>query len=162
MPIEDVDCELLHRFTLADDGRMRTLAASGVRFNKRYYAGEWMHGEAEMGVKVCVRFIPHHDHEIEVFDAEWGRNLGPAHPSDAATEEQRRAHRRRKTAEKRRLARAMPAVRGDVDVAHGQGLELLALVDGKEVLGVALDGRDPDFQRNEVFDGLYARGVWSW
>ncbi|MER6686341.1 Mu transposase C-terminal domain-containing protein [Streptomyces olivaceoviridis] len=108
-PIEDVDRDLLHRFTLADDGRTRTLTASGVRWGNRYYAGEWMHGEAEVGRKVRVRFIPHHDHEIEVFDAVSGKYLGPAHPSDAATDEQRRAHRRRKAAEKRRLARAMSA-----------------------------------------------------
>lgn len=108
-PIEDVDRELLHRYTLADDGRVRTLTASGVRFNKRYYVGEWMHGEAEVGLKVRVRFIPHHDHEIEVFDAVSGKYLGSAHPSDAASDEQRRAHRRRKSAEKRRLARAMSA-----------------------------------------------------
>ncbi|MEY9997636.1 transposase InsO family protein [Streptomyces sp. V4I8] len=36
-PIEDVDRELLHRYTLADDGRTRTLTTSGVRFNERYY-----------------------------------------------------------------------------------------------------------------------------
>ncbi|WP_329256689.1 Mu transposase C-terminal domain-containing protein [Streptomyces pseudovenezuelae] len=108
-PIEDVDRELLHRYTLADDGRMRTLTASGVRWGKRYYVGEWMHGEAEAGMKVRVRFIPHHDHEIEVFDAVSGKYLGPAHPSDAATDEQRRAHRRRKAAEKRRLAKALAA-----------------------------------------------------
>lgn len=108
-PIKDVDRELLHRFTLADDGRMRTLTASGVRFNNRYYVGEWMHGEAEVGLKVRVRFIPHHDHEIEVFEAASGKYLGPAHPSDAVTGEQRRAHRRRKAAQKRRLARALSA-----------------------------------------------------
>ncbi|MEY9997638.1 hypothetical protein ABIE67_009757 [Streptomyces sp. V4I8] len=68
-----------------------------------------MHGQAEAGCKVRVRFIPHHDHEIEVFDAVSGKYLGPAHPSDAATDDQRRAHRRRKAAEKRRLARALSA-----------------------------------------------------
>ncbi|MCC3777451.1 Mu transposase C-terminal domain-containing protein [Streptomyces sp. UNOB3_S3] len=108
-PIEDVDRALLHRYTLADDGRTRTLTASGVRFNKRYYVGEWMHGEAQAGCKVRVRFIPHHDHEIEVYDAASGKYLGPAHPSDAATPEQRRAHRRRKASEKRRLAKALAA-----------------------------------------------------
>ncbi|WP_406190243.1 Mu transposase C-terminal domain-containing protein [Streptomyces sp. NBC_01017] len=108
-PVEDVDRCLLHRFTLADDGRIRTLTASGVRFNKRYYVGEWMHGEAEVGCKVRIRFIPHHDHEIEVFEAASGKYLGPAHPCDEATDTQRRAHRRRKAAEKRRLARAMSA-----------------------------------------------------
>ncbi|MEU2871633.1 Mu transposase C-terminal domain-containing protein [Streptomyces olivoreticuli] len=108
-PVEDVDRELLHRYTLADDGRTRTLTASGVRFNNRYYVGEWMHGRAETGMKVCVRFIPHHDHEIEVFDAVSGKHLGPAHLADAATPEQRRAHRRRKAAEKRRLVKALAA-----------------------------------------------------
>ncbi|MEN8656339.1 transposase [Streptomyces sp. 21So2-11] len=108
-PIEDVQPHLLHRFTLADDGRTRTLTASGVRWNNRYYVGEWMHGGADAGTKVTIRYIPHHDHEIEVFDAASGRYLGPAHLADAATAEQRKAHRRRKDAEKRRLARALSA-----------------------------------------------------
>ncbi|WP_443058246.1 transposase [Streptomyces sp. NBC_00820] len=108
-PIEDVDRELLRRYTLADDGRLRTLTASGVRWAGRYYVGEWMHGGAEVGTKVRIRFIPHHDHEIEVFDASSNRYLGPAHPSDEATPAQRRAHRRSKDAEKRRLARALAA-----------------------------------------------------
>ncbi|MEV6319259.1 Mu transposase C-terminal domain-containing protein [Streptomyces sp. NPDC051776] len=108
-PIEDVDRDLLRRFTLADDGRVRTLTASGVRWKNRYYVGEWMHGGAEVGTKVHIRFIPHHDHEIEVFDAASGKHLGPAHLADEATVEQRKAHRRRKDAEKGRLARALSA-----------------------------------------------------
>ncbi|MFD4577933.1 Mu transposase C-terminal domain-containing protein [Streptomyces sp. NPDC058417] len=108
-PIEDVRPHLLHRFTLAGDGRTRTLTASGVRWNNRYYVGEWMHGGADAGTKVTIRYIPHHDHEIEVFDAASGGYLGPAHLADTATAEQRRAHRRRKDAEKRRLARALSA-----------------------------------------------------
>lgn len=35
-PIEDVDPGLLYRFTLADDGRIRTLTTSGVRWRNRY------------------------------------------------------------------------------------------------------------------------------
>lgn len=108
-PVEDVDRDLLYRFTLADDGRVCTLTTSGVRWGNRYYVGEWMHGAADAGTKVHIRYIPHHDHEIEVFDAASGRHLGPAHLADAATPEQRRAHRRRKDAEKRRLARALAA-----------------------------------------------------
>lgn len=108
-PVEDVDPGLLYRYTLADDGRMRTLTTSGVRWAGRYYVGEWMHGGADVGTKVHIRYIPHHDHEIEVFDAASGKHLGPAHLADAATVEQRRAHRRRKEAEKRRLARAPAA-----------------------------------------------------
>ncbi|MGW3660844.1 Mu transposase C-terminal domain-containing protein [Streptomyces sp. NPDC005151] len=108
-PVEDVDPGLLYRYTLADDGRTRTLTTSVVRWNNRYYVGEWMHGGADVGTKVHIRYIPHHDHEIEVFDAVSGKHLGPAHLADAATPEQRRAHRRRKEAEKRRLARALAA-----------------------------------------------------
>ncbi|MGW2513937.1 transposase [Streptomyces scopuliridis] len=108
-PIEDVDPGLLHRYTLADDGRTRTLTTSGVRWNNQYYVGQWMHGGADAGTKVHIRFIPHHDHEIEVFDAASGKYLGPAHLADEATTEQRRAHRRRKEAEKRLLARALAA-----------------------------------------------------
>ncbi|MFD8566645.1 Mu transposase C-terminal domain-containing protein [Streptomyces sp. NPDC059639] len=108
-PVEDVDPGLLHRFTLADDGRTRTLTASGVRWHNRYYVGEWMHGMADAGMKVRIRYVPHHDHEIEVFAAVDDAYLGSAHRADEATEEQRRAHRRRKDVEKRRLVRALAA-----------------------------------------------------
>ncbi|WP_415954512.1 Mu transposase C-terminal domain-containing protein [Streptomyces sp. KLOTTS4A1] len=106
-PIHDVDRSLLWAFTLEDDGRIRTLTTSGVRFNNRYYVGEWMAGDADAGTKVRVRCLPHHDHEIEVFDAATGKHLGTAHLAGAATDAQRRALRRSKDAEKRRLARAL-------------------------------------------------------
>ncbi|TFV30108.1 hypothetical protein E4K10_48010 [Streptomyces sp. T1317-0309] len=107
-PIRDVDHRLLWAFTLEDDGRTRTLTTSGVRWNNRYYVGEWMSGGADAGTKVRVRYLPHHDDEIEVFDATTGKHLGTAHLADAATDEQRRALRRSKEAEeKRRLARAL-------------------------------------------------------
>lgn len=50
-PLEDVDPCLLHRYTLADDGRTRTLTTSGVRWRNRYYVGEWMHGGADAGTR---------------------------------------------------------------------------------------------------------------
>ncbi|MGP3634498.1 Mu transposase C-terminal domain-containing protein [Streptomyces sp. 24-1644] len=108
-PVEDVDRALLRRFTLADDGRVRTLTASGVRWAGRYYVGQWMHGGADAGTKVRIRYVPHHDHEIEVFGAADDTYLGLAHLADEATAEQRKAHRRRKDAEKRRLTRALAA-----------------------------------------------------
>ncbi|MFK8906242.1 Mu transposase C-terminal domain-containing protein [Streptomyces sp. YS-3] len=136
-PIEDVDRELLYRYTLADDGRMRTLTASGVRWQNRYYVGEWMHGDADAGTKVRIRYIPHHDHEIEVFDVAGGKYLGPAHLADAATPEQRRAHRRRKGAEKRRLVRALSAASEHTrtryaavtEAQHPERLEVLTTAD---------------------------------
>ncbi|WP_453849083.1 Mu transposase C-terminal domain-containing protein [Streptomyces violascens] len=106
-PVEDVDAGLLWAFTLEDDGRVRTLTASGVRWRNRYYVGEWMHGLGRMRVR--VRFVPHHDHEIEVFDAATGTHLGPAFLADAATREQRLALRRARDAERRRLVKALAA-----------------------------------------------------
>ncbi|UXY33152.1 Mu transposase C-terminal domain-containing protein (plasmid) [Streptomyces sp. HUAS TT20] len=108
-PVEDVDAHLLWAFTLEDDGRVRTLTACGVRWRSRYYVGEWMTGRADAGTKVRIRYIPHHDHEIEVFDAASGRHLGTAHLADAASADQRRAVRQSREAEKRRLARALSA-----------------------------------------------------
>ncbi|TFV34203.1 hypothetical protein E4K10_45580 [Streptomyces sp. T1317-0309] len=47
-----MDHRLLWAFTLEDDGRTRTLTTSGVRWNNRYYVGEWMSGGADAGTKV--------------------------------------------------------------------------------------------------------------
>ncbi|MFJ8825510.1 Mu transposase C-terminal domain-containing protein [Streptomyces sp. NPDC102467] len=57
-PIEGVAPDLLHRFTLADDGRTRTLTPSGVRWHGRYYIGPWMTGRAHAGTKVRIRYTP--------------------------------------------------------------------------------------------------------
>lgn len=104
-PIEDVPADLLWAFTLEDDGRTRTLTTKGVRWRGRDYVAPWMHGRD--GTRVRVRFIPHHDHEIEVFDAATAAHLGPAHLADEATPAQRAALRRAKDAERRALARAL-------------------------------------------------------
>ncbi|MGW1090945.1 Mu transposase C-terminal domain-containing protein [Streptomyces sp. NPDC002596] len=108
-PIQDADPGLLWAFTLEGGGRARALTSSGVRWRGRYYIGEWMQGLADAGLRVTVRYLPHHDHEIEVFDAGTDAYLGPAHLADEATAEQRAALRRSRTAEKRRLARALAA-----------------------------------------------------
>ena len=53
-------------FTLERRRRTRTLTSHGVRFRNRDYVAAWMTGQA--GREVTVRFMPHHDHRIEVFD----------------------------------------------------------------------------------------------
>lgn len=106
-PIEDVPPGLLWSFTLEDDGRTRVLTTKGVHWRGRYYVGPWMHGMDD--TRVRVRFIPHHDHEIEVFDAATGTHLGSAHLANAATPAQRAALRRAKAAERRKMARALAA-----------------------------------------------------
>ncbi|MFF0629946.1 Mu transposase C-terminal domain-containing protein [Streptomyces sp. NPDC004296] len=53
----------------------RTLTTRGVRFKRRDYVGPWMTGQT--GIQVRVRFLPHHDHQIEVYHAATGRCLDP-------------------------------------------------------------------------------------
>ncbi|MFJ5546508.1 Mu transposase C-terminal domain-containing protein [Streptomyces sp. NPDC093225] len=100
-PISDVPVADLALFTLEDDGRTHTLTTSGVRWRRRDYLAEWMVGHT--GTKVVIRYLPHHDDQIEVFDALTGRHLGPAFLAEAATGEQIRAVRAARTAAARRL-----------------------------------------------------------
>ncbi|MFJ8165608.1 Mu transposase C-terminal domain-containing protein [Streptomyces sp. NPDC096136] len=87
--VEDVDEERLAFFALEDDGRIRKISTSGVRWRRRFYIAPWMVGH--VGTKVRLRYLPHFDGRIEVFSTEgWGRHLGTAHLAEAATLEERR------------------------------------------------------------------------
>jgi putative transposase len=66
-----------------------------------------MTGQA--GIQVRIRFMPHHDHRIEVYHAATGRYLGPADLADQATEEQLSAVRRARAARTRRLKKDLEA-----------------------------------------------------
>ncbi|MCX4704340.1 hypothetical protein [Streptomyces sp. NBC_01373] len=66
-----------------------------------------MTGQA--GIRVRVRFMPHHDHRIEVYHAATGRYLGPADLADRATDEQISAVRRARAARARRLKKGLEA-----------------------------------------------------
>ncbi|MFI2025360.1 Mu transposase C-terminal domain-containing protein [Streptomyces olivaceoviridis] len=105
-PLRDVPAADLWTFTLEDAGT-RTLTTCGIRFRKRDYVGAWMTGQA--GIRVRVRFMPHHDHRIEVYHAATGRYLGPADLADQATEEQVSAVRRARAARSRRLKKDLEA-----------------------------------------------------
>ncbi|MFF4174248.1 Mu transposase C-terminal domain-containing protein [Streptomyces sp. NPDC001744] len=105
-PLRDVPAADLWTFTLEDAGT-RTLTSRGIRFKNRDYVGAWMTGKA--GIQVRVRFMPHHDHRIEVYHATTGRYLGPADLADQATEEQRRAVRKTRAARARRLKKDLEA-----------------------------------------------------
>ncbi|MFF7258546.1 Mu transposase C-terminal domain-containing protein [Streptomyces microflavus] len=105
-PLRDVLAADLWTFTLEDAGT-RTLTTRGIRFRKRDYVGPWMTGQA--GIRVRVRFMPHHDHRIEVYHATTGRYLGPADLADQATEEQVSAVRRARAARARRLKKDLEA-----------------------------------------------------
>ncbi|MDF4254594.1 Mu transposase C-terminal domain-containing protein [Streptomyces sp. WMMB303] len=89
-PIEDVDEEQLAFFALEDDGRVRKISTSGVRWRRRFYIAPWMVGH--VGTRVRLRYLPHYDGQIEVFSAEQpGRHLGTAYLAEQATLQQRRA-----------------------------------------------------------------------
>lgn len=105
-PLRDVPAADLWTFTLEDAGT-RTLTTRGVRFKRRDYVGPWMTGQA--GIQVRVRFMPHHDHRIEVYHAATGRYLGPADLADQATEEQVSAVRKARAARTRRLKKDLQA-----------------------------------------------------
>ncbi|MGX1975832.1 Mu transposase C-terminal domain-containing protein [Streptomyces kronopolitis] len=87
-------------FTLKDDGCLRKLTSHGVRWRGRTYIAPWRTGQA--GRTVTVRYMPHHDHEIDICDASGGY-LGPAHLADAATPEQLEALRTARAERARRL-----------------------------------------------------------
>ncbi|MER8012565.1 Mu transposase C-terminal domain-containing protein [Streptomyces sp. NPDC094149] len=105
-PLRDVPATDLWTFTLEDVGT-RTLTTRGIRFKKRDYVGPWMTGQA--GVQVRIRFMPHHDHRIEVYHAATGRYLGPADLADQATDEQISAVRKARAARARRLKKDLEA-----------------------------------------------------
>ncbi|MEU0663699.1 transposase family protein [Streptomyces lavendulocolor] len=105
-PLRDVPAADLWTFTLEDAGT-RTLTTRGIRFRKRDYAGPWMTGQ--VGIQVRIRFMPHHDHRIEVYHATTGRYLGPADLADQATEEQVSAVRKTRAARARRLRKDLEA-----------------------------------------------------
>ncbi|MFF9147528.1 Mu transposase C-terminal domain-containing protein [Streptomyces sp. NPDC014861] len=69
--------------------------------------GPWMTGQA--GLQVRVRFMPHRDHRIEVYDATTGRYLGPADLADQAIAEQVSAVRRARAARARHLKKDLEA-----------------------------------------------------
>ncbi|MEW2173261.1 Mu transposase C-terminal domain-containing protein [Streptomyces sp. NPDC007027] len=112
-PLNDIPAQDVWSFTLEDDGRLRAITSHGVRFQGRDYIADWMTGQA--GRDVTVRFMPHHDHEIEVCDPS-GRHLGTAHLADAATPEQLSALRQARSRRARRLraeAKAAEKLRRD-------------------------------------------------
>ncbi|MCZ4100991.1 MULTISPECIES: Mu transposase C-terminal domain-containing protein [unclassified Streptomyces] len=105
-PLRDVPATDVWTFTLEDAGT-RTLTTRGIRFRTRDYVAAWMTGKT--GIRVQVRYMPHHDHRIEIFDPVTGRYLGPADLADQATEEQVSAVRRVRAARTRRLRKDLEA-----------------------------------------------------
>ena len=104
-PIYDVDPADLHTYTLEAHGRPLTINADGVHWGKRRYLAPFMQGRA--GDKILLRYMPHHEHHVELYDAKNGTYLGPAMLQNAATDEQRREIRRAADREANRLRTAL-------------------------------------------------------
>lgn len=146
--IDTVTAEALHTYTLERHGKPLAISNGGVRWRKRNYIADWMHGR--VGEKVDLRYLPHHDHRVELYDPQSGRHLGAAVMTGQATPEQtlslKRARRREadrlraqlKKAEKNRNVRYAAATRPAPPVP----LDVLPEEEALEHLR-ALDGFDP-------------------
>lgn len=97
-PLSTVPAGDLRLLALEDDGRTRRITTKGVSWRARHYVGVWMTGQ--VGRPVRLRHMPHHEHEVEVFDADTGAHLGAAVLADQASSEQigelRRSRERRR------------------------------------------------------------------
>jgi putative transposase len=91
----------LRLLMLEDDGRTRKITTEGVAWRARQYAAAWMTGQA--GREVRLRHMPHHEHEVEVFDARSGEHLGAAFLADQASPEQIAQVHRSRELRRRRL-----------------------------------------------------------
>ena len=101
-PITDVDDATLWMFTLEDHRRQRKITNRGIGFGRgRFYVAEWMTGL--VGTSVRLRYMPHHDQEVEVFDARTNVHLGTAELADQATEQTIAAVRRTRARKARQL-----------------------------------------------------------
>ncbi|MFE5973709.1 Mu transposase C-terminal domain-containing protein [Streptomyces sp. NPDC056460] len=89
-PIETLDPETLHTYTLQRSGPPLTITSKGIRFNNSYYIADWMHGHAGAGEQVHLRHQPHHYHRVELYDAHTGTYRGPAFRSDEMTDTEAR------------------------------------------------------------------------
>jgi putative transposase len=157
-PVTTVPAADLRLLTLEDDGRTRKITTKGVARNRRHYVGAWMTGQ--VGRAVRLRHMPHHEHEVEVFDATTGEHLGSATLADQATPEQieqlrqARAERRRrlqadlKAAEKTRRQRYAAATSPEPArpvraVTAAEAASELADLDDDRLPSVALPGLIP-------------------
>ena len=83
-PLTTVPAQDLRLFTLEDDGQPRKITTKGVQWRGRLYVGA-VDERGQVGRTVRVRWMPHHDHEIEVFDAATGAHLGRGELADQAS-----------------------------------------------------------------------------
>ncbi|MBT2530134.1 transposase [Streptomyces sp. ISL-99] len=99
--LETVSADDLHTYTLERHGNPLTINNTGVRWRKADYIADWMHGF--VGEKVNLRYLPHHDHRVELYDPQSGHHLGSAFMANQATPQQIRDLKRAQRREADRL-----------------------------------------------------------
>ncbi|MFF4234032.1 Mu transposase C-terminal domain-containing protein [Streptomyces sp. NPDC001820] len=104
-PIYDVDPDDLHTFTLELHNRIFTISGHGVAWGNRHYFDAWMSGR--VGLKVRLRYMPHHPHQVELYDAITRRHHGSGYLQDQASEHQLQELRRTRRRAAARLRTAL-------------------------------------------------------
>ncbi|WP_329309623.1 Mu transposase C-terminal domain-containing protein [Streptomyces sp. NBC_01262] len=88
-PIKIITPRDIHTFTLERLGKPLTINNDGVRWRKRSYVADWMVGRG--GEKVHLRYMPHHDYRVELYDPATGTYLGHADCTNQISPATRRA-----------------------------------------------------------------------
>lgn len=156
-PVEDVPEADLVLYTLEDDGRTRKITTKGVSFRGRAYVADWMTGR--VGDLVRVRWMPHHERDIEVFDAGSGAHLGGAYLSDQATREEIAAMLRARATQERRTKADLRKVAKDQRVRYAATTtasppQAITAVSSAKARAAIADGTDEDLARLARFDLL--------
>ncbi|MFG2697197.1 Mu transposase C-terminal domain-containing protein [Kitasatospora sp. NPDC048407] len=84
--IREVSHDDVRAFMLESDDKAYKITSHGVTWNRRTYMPEKAAGR--IGSEVRIRWMPHHDHEIEIYEYRSNRFLGRCYLSDEATDEQ--------------------------------------------------------------------------
>ncbi|MFC9472443.1 Mu transposase C-terminal domain-containing protein [Nocardia sp. FBN12] len=145
-PLQELDRDRLWMFTLEDDRKPRVISTKGVARGKgRHYIADWMVGL--VGAKVRVRYMPNHHHEIEVFDAQTGRHLGPAILADQAPPQMIRDVQRARAGRARQLRADLAAAERSRRIRYAavtraepaQPLDMMTVERAKQELGARSD-----------------------
>ncbi|MFD7527434.1 Mu transposase C-terminal domain-containing protein [Streptomyces sp. NPDC059849] len=104
-PLREASAPDLRAYMMSGDDHPRKITSHGVQFHGRFYMPE--DGVGRVGTRVRVRFMPHHAHEIDLYTAAGNRYLGRAVLADEASEDERRAVLKSRSARDRELRRAL-------------------------------------------------------
>ncbi|KUL27363.1 hypothetical protein ADL12_30420 [Streptomyces regalis] len=104
-PVYDPDPDELNAFTLQTHHQSLTINSDGVHWKKRRYLAPYMQGRG--GTKVLLRYMPHQERTVELYDAKDETYLGPATLQNEASPEQRRDVKRAAEREASRLRTAL-------------------------------------------------------